>query len=539
MSLNINNLITVKKFINIEELCGVTITEDYIIKIISEKQFPSRGFIEYYNKLLYDDSNYETMQKNNINLLLSISEYMEKMGLFINKKVLFDSSFTIISSSGIQLAMNSIIKYGNFENNNLSINEGLAILLIIMSVSVYGKYENDTNYNLSDKNLLVLSRITYFQFSNNNPQHELQRLKKIYDDYLNQKYIYDEFISTYGYSIEFFIVMNLVYYTMTISKMNYIARDICDILKDPGQFENFIRDNLFDFSKKEKIDIFFEIENRELLLHPLIKFDNLYFVVSPQEIVSKCSQILYFKIKNLFDGTNFSKQFRNDYGDAIEKYCYDIAKMHSKNNKFPYYNVFKSFDYTIDKESKQSSDFFIQQGKNLFIFEIKSTNRFDENISVQINSNSLANFENEINTKFINPPRQIDKRLDEIKTLSIKSELINLINKSNNLYYIIVSSEVININNSLWNQYLKNNKFRNTNKKVMYLNLNEFEYLMTAMKNHPKTISKIIDLYLDRYYNCNFYEFLSKYYSDFNFDKFDVFPDKNFEELVNYYFVNS
>lgn len=536
--LNINNLIYVNKFMNTEELFGVSVTKEDIIKIITEKNFPSRGFIEYYNKILYDDLTYQEINEKNIKLLLCAKDELEKIGFSIKETVLYDQNFSVITESGIKLAMNSVIKYGDFSNQTSTINEGLAIFLVIMVVSVFSKYEESNGYSLSEKNMLNLSRISYSQFSNITPQNELQRVKFLYDNYINHNYIHEAFESKCGYSINFFIVMNLVYYSMSIKKINYIADNMKEIIKNSSEFDNFIADNTFDFSRKNEINFDFEIENKYSLTNPLIKFEGKYFVISPQELVSKCYNIIYLKLKEIFYGTVNSKKFRCDYGNAIERYCYDIAQSHLNNDQFNYYNLYKSFGYRVTLENKESPDFFIQQGKNLFIFEIKSTNRFDENITHKIDESSLDDLEKEIKNKFFNTAFQIDKRIQEIKSLNERSDIIDIIKNTKNPYYIVVSSEVININNLIWNKYLRTINLKNTGRGVIYLNFLEFEYLMTSMKYHPKTMTRVLDFYSTKYYNCNFFEFLSTYKKEFNFDKYNIFPENDFEELLKKNFTD-
>lgn len=523
--LKINNAIEIVRFATTKEIFDIELSENKLIEFISHENYPCIGAIRYLNKLTALDLNRMSVQEEFRKKLIENKDKMAELGFIINEKELLNDKIAIITNAGCYLTVQAIMKYGKFKSVNPA-DESMAILLVIIVSSIYGKYGELENYELSDKNLLVLNQIGYNQMSNRTPNYDLLRAYKIYSKYLNEETIKDSFIEKFGYSIELYLVMLFIYFTMATNKTDYIDESLREIFLIKKEYDLFIKDNEFIFEYQKDINLSFETEQNLLIKKNILYTEKKYLIICPNEIVRKSYLIFIDKI---FDSYSDKRKLSNIYGKAFEAYCHDLAVDYTVTSKNENYEVIKSFKY----DKKESSDFYILQGKNLFVFEIKSTSRYNENVKVAINENSLISFEEEIKKKFYNPAKQIDDRLTEMKSSRSELNQIEKISGAKNVYYIVVSQEVITNNYIVYKKYLKNQIYKNTNKPVTYLNVLEFEYLMVSLKYREKTIARVLENFHKNYAASSFSDMVLKEHTNFHFNEYDVFSDTDINSLLD------
>ncbi len=526
--------------IDTKSLFGVRIKENTLNNLIMNDDFPCIQYIYNLSVLLKKEQNnmndldeYKKIFYDNKNIFKDLGE-----GIFnnLNKENLFDKNNTLFSYFSCINLIARILKYGKFKNN-VKLNCDDKSLTITLLLNVF-ETEIDEELDNNEQNPtflnLYLSVIGYNQFSNDISCSNYFRLPYLYENYISKNsFVEKSFLQQNGYSIKAYILFLQIFllFGSYNNPLINISLNNTDLAKE---IDLCIRKHIFNYySKNEKNNIIINsyIPSKNIIDFPIITFNDNYIVLNPGFMLSRIHRIFFENIKKALPKSYFNKTF---YGPLFENYCKNIAKINISRSNFKYYNYIDTFKYHYNKNSKESSDFYINYNDITIIFEIKSTTRYKETTTETNLIGKEKYIDKEVDTKIIKPFNQIENRLSEILKLNpthypnIQQELIKIQN-SKKFYYVVVSDESI-INNILfYNTYLSKLKPKYSNYIPLYINISEFEYLMMSLYKRKKAIHTVLEHYHKNYYSSNLYEMILKEKTTYKFKRLDIFNKKIYE----------
>lgn len=539
--MKMSNSTEVIQTIDSKLLFNIDIPEDAINNLISFDNFPCLHYIYHINNLIKDPIFKKSDISKHKDIFYKNKDLIKQMNLLpdftINEEVLFDAENCLLSRFSCINLIERILKYGKFKNNNiLEFNDEWLTKILLLNV-FETNIDEEIDMEESHKDLLnlYLSIISYNQFPNDINGSNYFRLSYIYDNYIIlNKEINQLFEKNNNYSVKSYLIFLQLFFLFGSYNNPFFKSNFMNNTKLAKEIKKCINEHIFDYnldSEKNKIIINSYIPSKILLEKPIAIFDNKYLVINPGFLMNRIYGIFFQKIKlSIKNNALFNKKF---YGPLFENYCRDIARKYTNQSKYKYYNFIEPFRYDISGDDKESSDFYINYNDITIIFEIKSTQRFIETtIDVDIEGKEKY-IEDEMNYKIKAPLEQIEKRLEEIKTLNNNEYpdiSLDKIQNSSNYYYIIVSDETIINNYKLYNEYLSKLKVKYSNHIPLYLNISEFEYLMTSLSKRKKAIDKVLEHYYKNYYASTFTEMIMKEKTTFKFSRPDIFDKYPYQE---------
>ena len=525
--MKINDNIGVFVFVTDELIFNEKYDLDFLISIISNEDFPCNTVINQLNQILGDNLNTETSLKKYNELFLNNIEDLKKIFPNINTDLFKQKDYAIISTIGCEILQTMIIKYGKFKKNVITYKVEFLLPLIVIASSILSR----TDENKDDKKdlLLALNQMQYYQFSNIDFRSNVSRTFYIYEKYISTNEINELFFKKYNYSIKSYLNFMILITTLNNSNVSYIKKEVLKIIIDEKELPSLIDDlklNIDDEKHKNEIEIKFQIYPQLLYKKFVLEVDSdTIQIINFKRLVDYTYINFIDKIRKIYDK---EKIFSRKYGDLLEMYCRDLANDYVSNAKNKHHKFIDKFKF--DSGQKESSDFYVKINDDLLIFEIKSTGRYNETTKQEINYETQNLFKNEIETKIISPANQVDNCLTEMKKHNDTNiEIIN----AKNIYYIIVSEEVLKNNKKLQAEKLSQIKCNNTNNPIIFLDITEFELLMTSLHNRSKSVVTTLEHYLKAYSTSNFIDFALKENVAFKFNKNRVLDKiKIFDEIL-------
>lgn len=514
--MKINENTNVIMFLTDELLLKHKFTFKGLIGIISRDDFPCNDVICQLNKMIEDELNtLETIEKYNKIFVDNIGNIEKVFGnIKIDRTLLSNKKYSIISSVGCEILLSLILKYGKFKEKDLSYKKEFLLTLIVIATSVF----SDDKKNSKERLLVMLNQMQYYQLSNIEYKSSIARANYIYYKYVNNNLKFQNlFIKKYNYSIYSYLCLLNFIVILKGTNGNYIDIDVLKLLIDEKEVAYLIKDIKLDLNDSKilnEIDVQFQIYPEVLNEKFILEVNNSRIqIINYNRLVGNMYLNFINKIRMTYSS---GKEFSREYGDLIEKYCSNLAKEYTANAKNKYHKYINKFKYDNGKES---SDFYIKINDDLLVFEIKSTGRYQETIKTPIDKNTNSWFEEEIKRKAVLPVEQIEKSITDIKKCSDIGKEIDEIKNAKNMYYIIVSEEVIKNNKKLYIEQISNIKCNNTSNQPIYLDLTEFESLLASLMNRSKTVISTIEHYLKNYRNSNFIDFVLRENTSFKFHK--------------------
>ena len=525
--MKINDNIGVFVFVTDELLFNEKYNLDFLISIISNEDFPCNTVINQLNQILGENLNTETSLKKYNELFLNNIENLKTIFPNINIDLFKQKDYAIISTIGCEILQTMIIKYGKFKKNVITYKVEFLLPLIVIASSIVSR--TDEIQGGENDLLLMLNQMQYYQFSNIDFRSNVARTVYIYEKYISNNELNELFSKKYNYSIKSYLDFMILVTTLNNSNAGYIKKEVLKIIIDEKEVPILIDDlklDIYDEKMRNEVEIKFQIYPQLLYKKFILEIDNdTIQIVNFKRLIDYIYINFIDKIRKIYDNENV---FSRKYGDLLERYCRDLANDYVSNAKNKYHKFIDKFKF--GNGQKESSDFYVRINDDLLVFEIKSTGRYNETTKHEINDETPDLFKNEIETKIIKPTKQVDDCLTEMKKYNdINVEVIN----AKNIYYIIVSEEVLKNNKKLQAERLSQIKCNNTNNPIIFLDITEFELLMTSLHNRSKSVVTTLVHYLKAYSTSNFIDFALKENVTFKFNKNRVLDKiKIFDEIL-------
>lgn len=287
-------------------------------------------------------------------------------------------------------------------------------------------------------------------------------------------------------------------------------------LKNNIYFESELKQRILEYIEEKKINIKLEQvmaildyytcdyewirtkleKDRPFFIKPFIKTQDAkkYIIIDIYSFTWKYSEGIYWIIRNYYNNIQ-SNEFLNSFGIMFEKYLEGVFTFLLKRNQF------ESLDLTKSKKKERIADWLVKTQKYNLIFEQKSILLLSSFKVMEINIEEFKN-------KFI---PKIEKAFFQLEN----TEKIKIQNNKKTIkfillfeYFPILESLKLYFESVLEKRILDLENY-------IFITLDEFEILMTLLKNNEELFNLVLEERLERekelFKGAKFFDVFEKY----------------------------